>query len=164
MIERLKEDLKKALLEIEQLKNFITTEEFRDLDATQQSDAFGELEYLEDKVKDLEEEINRMQQQDGYTGRTRDNARGGTISQRLQDAFNEAGLTVEDLGFITETRPESGSVSAEPEYVKNAVNTPEAIKALEEIKSLREHQIEIKQKIEKIHEKIMQDPDIGARP
>ena len=164
MIERLKEDLKKALLEIEQLKNFITTEEFRDLDATQQSDAFGELEYLEDKVKDLEEEINRMQQQDGYTGRTRDNARGGTISQRLQDAFNEAGLTVEDLGFITETRPESPSVSSEPEYVKNAVNTPEAIKALEEIKSLREHQIEIRQKVEKIHEKIMQDPDIGARP
>ena len=160
MIEQLKEDLKKALLEIDKLKADIASDAFKELDLQAQQDAFDSLQYQEDRVKDLEEEINRMQQQDGYTGRTRDNAREGTISQRLQSALDEAGLSVEDLGFITRTRPEE-----DPPVSKDTpipVDTPEAKKAVEEIESLRKHVVEIRNKIERIQDKI--GTEIGHSP
>lgn len=158
MIEQYKEELKKALLAIDDLKKLIASEEFGDLDASDKNDAYGELEYLEDKVKDLEEEINRMQQQDGPPRRTTDNA---SLIARME----EAGLTVEDLGYITETNPERNPPKSAPNvFPNNVVDTPEAKKALEEMNSLLEHQIKIREKIDDIREKVITEPGIGSSP
>tara|TARA_R100000742_G_C4279552_1_gene104449 strand:- start:103 stop:5580 length:5478 start_codon:yes stop_codon:yes gene_type:complete len=162
MIEDLKKKLKDIHLEIAKLKDEITREEFGDLGHQAQEDAVGELEYLENSAKELEKEINRLQQQDTIGGRTLDNA-------RLAAEFDEAGLTVEDLGFVTETTPRTMWVSNQPVQIPSSnydnlkpVDTPEAVKALEELKFLEKHIEEINKKLKAI-DKLIYD-EIGPSP
>lgn len=131
--------LQKELEEVQRLKDYISSEEFKDLDDREKDLALDELRFHEDNVRFLQEEINRLE---------------------TSAASEQAGM--EEFYTRQSDVPESSNVVPFKQVRPEAVDTPEAKKAAEEILLIEEKAKNIERKMDEIRNKIMND--IGPSP